>query len=636
MHGKIKKNWLVNLVNFFLFTLLCVQMIFAEQVAVRPVARSNDSSGAVIPIMVDFRLNPSQIVVGQESLGECVVTYDPRRVSVRGLEVPQFGTALFSETLQGPSREQVEVQGVMMVRLVWSARIYPREAGTMRLPGVIVGYGVAQEQRHAGFFSWAFSREQELHRIKSEDALLEVQPLPASKESINVVGQYTECQVSIDRAEIGQGEAVALTIKLFGSGNAGFEQNITPVLPDGCMWHHDGYLRTPVGAQFAFVVQCRQAGVVTIPEQRVQCYDPLTRKKYTIVSRALTVTVTQRAASPTSVVNDVSGGTSEDEEEDPIVAPIADTKISLVRKMQIPRMMFLMLCLLILGVMAGWSHRLVVVVVVMYLAKMVGCFCARQRLYWCFWRGRLCARDVYLFFMRYAETGSQHEGWRTFWIEVQSDYFGGAPDRIFSRTEGDRALFWVKRMTCRVPWRRHAALCVVLVLTSTCVLAGDVSVGQQIKDIRAAQYYASYGMYEKLEQQIRDVRGTDESCMRYTPWMAFICRLSHLLPLICWQLFFLCALFLLYRRRTRVAGLLSVLVLGLIMWVVAYERSDAWHYVLIEVPLYLGPGSGYPIRRGLVPGNEVRLIRRASENGAVWLLVNACGEKGWLPHDAVV
>ncbi len=183
--------------------------------------------------------------------------------------------------------------------------------------------------------------------------------------------------------------------------------------------------------------------------------------------------------------------------------------------------------------------------------------------------------------------------------------------------------------------------CLILLTIASAQLHADaafkpVSPGERIRDLRALQRCASLSLYDDIEHQIAELRDPKSICPRYTPAIARACRVGHLLPFIVWQLLFLCGLLLIFVRRSRIVGLLIILIVGVILLFAAYERSDRWRYISVDTTLYLGPGSGYPVRKGLVPGDEVRVIRRAPEKTDGWMFVDACGEKGWLPHDVVV
>lgn len=621
--------------KFFLFLFAFHLPLTAEQIAVHAVKQGDQ---AAQPITTEFRAHPSHGLVGQELICEYMVTYDPRRITVRGLEIPQYGSAVFHEPFQGPRRDQVDVQGTQMVRLTWSTKLYPRQKGTVRLPGIQVEYGKIRERQDAfgSIFSWAFSRDEQLHRLQSDDLVLTIDPLPDSAHHIDAVGVYRSCAVQVDRTAVAQGEAVALTVELVGTGNAGFEQTFSPAAPQGVVWYRDGAKRTGAGAQFKFVVQCNGAGTVTIPAQRCVCYDPLKKEFYTLMSQPISISVSPSAATTpavstqSSIESDESDGDGEcgvDDRE-------TSTGPSLVRKMEIPQTLFWLLCLMLLSGMACWRWRKFLGRACARLMFFCRRLCARLRLTWLTWRGRLTARDAYRFFLSYTAYDRDDREWRDFWLELQRHYFGGHADMILSRGESERVLFWAKRVAGRF-------FVVILLTIASLQLRADavpnpVSPGERIRDLRALQRSASLSLYDDIEHQIGELRDPKSTCQRYTSAIARACRVGHLFPFIVWQLLFLCGLLAVFGRRSRIMGMLVILIVGVILLFAEYERSGRWRYVSANTALYLGPGSGYPVRKGLVPGDEVRVIRRVPEKTNRWMFVDACGEKGWLPHDVVV
>ncbi len=437
--------------KFFLFLFAFHLPLIAEQIAVRSVKQGVP---AAQPITTEFRARPTHGLVGQELTCEYLVTYDPRRITVRGLEIPQYGSAIFHEPFQGPSRDQVDVQGTQMVRLTWSTKLYPRQKGTIRVPGIQVEYGKIQERQETfgTIFSWAFSRDEQLHRLTSDDLVLTIDPLPDSPHHVDAVGVYRSCETQVDRTAVSQGEAVTLTVELTGSGNAGFEQTFSPAAPQGVVWYRDGAKRTSSGAQFKFVVQCNGAGTVTIPAQRCVCYDPLKKNFYTLMSQPISISVSPGAVNTSAISTQNTLGLDESDLEGEFGTDVHATPAgpSLVRKMEIPQTLFWLLCLMLLSGMACWRWREMLgraCVCAMFFCRRL---CARLRLTWLTWRGRLTARDAYRFFLSYTVYDRDDREWQDFWLELQRYYFGGHADMILSRGESERVLFWAKRI-----WKKN-------------------------------------------------------------------------------------------------------------------------------------------------------------------------------------
>lgn len=179
------------------------------------------------------------------------------------------------------------------------------------------------------------------------------------------------------------------------------------------------------------------------------------------------------------------------------------------------------------------------------------------------------------------------------------------------------------------------ALC-FFIPTLRAAISDDVVEG--IIRLRQEQRHASLGEYDAIQEQIEQIRkqDTDVTIMRDSPFFMQSARLSHLVPFIILQLLFcilLGALFLM--RRGKALIFIFLLGNGILIWGGYRERSSSWKVVRAKTDLYLGPGSGYPVRRSLVPGDEVRIVSSSEKNGPTWILVDAYGVKGWLQHDVI-
>lgn len=178
----------------------------------------------------------------------------------------------------------------------------------------------------------------------------------------------------------------------------------------------------------------------------------------------------------------------------------------------------------------------------------------------------------------------------------------------------------------------------LLCIASVCLMAGEGDVVADISRLRKEQQYASWGEYGVLERQIEQARkgASDTYVVRDIPFFTFIARLSHLLPFLFLQILFCLLLSMIFiLKRGRIFIFIFLVFCGILIWGGYRERSPSWRIIRARTELYLGPGSGYPVRRSLVPGDEVRLVSLSKKNGPTWILVDAYGVKGWLPHDVI-
>lgn len=624
-----KKEICLFLLYFF------VPQLFSVPIEVHTV--THQSKSLVEPITAVFSVQPKQSVLGQELLCTLLVTYDPRRISIRGLEMPKYDDNVFCEPLVGPQRSQIEVNGQQMIRLTWSMKVYSRQAGRLHLPGITVEYGRIDERREGfgGIFSLMFQQDERMYKQASNDLIMTIAALPAYATPVSIVGEYNACLASVDRSLLKQGDAAVLTIALHGRGNAGFDKSFSPRLPAGCVSYLDEIKRTNFGAIFRFVVQCNLAGKIEIPSQKFIFYNPHSKRFDLICSDPLTIEVTPSAVPPSVDMADEQMSKVSGEQYSNSYCDCSSSRdVSLLRSFTIPRTLFLFYCVLVMlvAICFRWRSRLKV-----YLVRTYFLIRRRYALYG-LWRSS-CRNDMtvdnaYLFFHTYTvvQDNTEKEDWVSVWSMLQERYFNGEHTTILSPKESERVLFWARR----VPLKKIFFSVVVLgcVFLQASEIRPTPQLGEQVHKLRLAQRHASISDYDVIEKNIAQIKQAENK--RSSLVTERMMRFGHIFPLVIWQLIFLCGLGLVWWRRTRILGIIFLLFAGIALLYAEYERSESWRYILVNTKLYLGPGSGYPVRKGVSSGDEVRVIRYPSEKVDSWKYVDACGEKGWLPHDVFV
>lgn len=117
-------------------------------------------------------------------------------------------------------------------------------------------------------------------------------------------------------------------------------------------------------------------------------------------------------------------------------------------------------------------------------------------------------------------------------------------------------------------------------------------------------------------------------------WVTPILRL---LPFIFWQvaslavlIIIVCMLIARSEKRQILSMMVLAVIVGLIIGIEYYERSQIWFIVsLEELNVYMGPAKKYPRLQTLKLKDEVRVIK---DQGA-WLQIEKKGCRGWIENE---
>ena len=115
-------------------------------------------------------------------------------------------------------------------------------------------------------------------------------------------------------------------------------------------------------------------------------------------------------------------------------------------------------------------------------------------------------------------------------------------------------------------------------------------------------------------------------------WIA-ACKLTSLVPLLFWQLFFLSSLwlfvtsFFLKKRTLLYVSFVLTVIAGLLMVWYYYAHSRCWVTLRQPVELYGGPSEAYH-QIGKLSQDMVCFIEKKENK---WVCLKADDKKGWMP-----
>ncbi|HBL99012.1 TPA: hypothetical protein DDZ86_05225 [Candidatus Dependentiae bacterium] len=385
-------------------------------------------------VFVELVVDSNRVVVGQPVAYELRVLYDPHRIEVRSVSRPEVDKPVVVEAGKDGVQGTEKRDGAIWSKLSWSGVFYPKEAGSLTLAPTQLDYVVRGERQSRGswgFFSM-FGEPEKIHSITSEAQKIKVDalpPLPASAEECSGVGVYTDCQVSVDRQKVMQGDAVQVRYTLEGEGSAGLLSSPQLKVPDYCSAYFSECKRQKGRVTLGYVIQAHQAGNVEIPGQRFLFFDPQDKSYYSVKSPSFTLVVESRPegeklpSDPSNSEQDEQFADQDEQDEKPKAVALQFHSTP-VRRLEIPVGYFVGLLAMVL------AGRLTVLLWPWGVCTMKRLLAQRRR--------KKKARQLrlviengdrvdlieqlYKFFLPCAGliTGAE---WERFWIELQGLYF---------------------------------------------------------------------------------------------------------------------------------------------------------------------------------------------------------------------
>lgn len=192
------------------------------------------------------------------------------------------------------------IDGYDYVKTTWTVEFYPIDQGAVAIDKIKIKFldQKLENKSHARGASRRFGFMMKVERSAYVPFVhIAVKPLPLADnqlQEISAVGQFTQLIMSADTVKILQGQGLALTLKLCGSGNLEIIDINRLILPKNFQYYHADTKETIYDKnckQFEFIVQANQSGMYQIPCQEFFYFDPVDATYKILKSNAIDIMV---------------------------------------------------------------------------------------------------------------------------------------------------------------------------------------------------------------------------------------------------------------------------------------------------------------------------------------------------------
>lgn len=423
--------------------------IGAKEVAVAKREKQEKST-----VTVEFELHKKNVVVGEFTPWSARVIYDPYIFEITNVSFPGADRKNFLEPFK-PQKKREKVDGRIRETVEWSGEYFPKRVGKIEFKPFSVEYIKRGEDRSQGgvFSMFGVFNQPRIHRILSGYNFLFVEPLPPGQRGqVQVVGEFNDFKLDVDRNELQRGDAGTLTLEIKGKGNIHLFQPKLQ-LPESLRCYSSGGHSTKEGAIFEYVVQPVRAGSHLIPEQLLTYFDTKTRSYKKLSTDQVRLEVFDREFA----------GEYEDDQLDieafsddkPFEEKAYDGSNVIMRRVEIPFLFFILLIIVLASTaffvriwsrLCDYSRRIYGWISFKYFilrAKSVlNCACKNES-----------GTIIYSVFKRIEEEvdlesafesePDRFSSWRFFWEEVSGMVFAPRGANFCSNDFLERALNWI-------------------------------------------------------------------------------------------------------------------------------------------------------------------------------------------------
>lgn len=213
------------------------------------------------------------------------------------------------EVVNGKRYAYIDVQKVIL---------FPQKSGKSEITPIEMEAVIQQQSKRKArslyeeLFGMNVSVNEVPIKLKSKPLLIKVNDFPANSPDGfgGVVGNFT-IESSIDKQELNVDEPISLTIKIVGKGNFqsieppvfGLSEDIESYEPEAK--ENASVTGVSVGGtkQFNYMIVPRQPGTYTIPASEMICFNPETKKYYTLKTKEYILKVKGIASKPSSAIS---------------------------------------------------------------------------------------------------------------------------------------------------------------------------------------------------------------------------------------------------------------------------------------------------------------------------------------------
>lgn len=235
-----------------------------------------------------------------------VSIYIKCQVEQVGLEPYHFDDFLVKELPEKQPRREI-INGQPYTVMEKQLLFHPMHEGIKKIKPFNVVYDrLVQDEAVQNFFGMAFFGGVRTQRGSTSSNPLEITVLkiPATHQTVNGVGSFSECSLHVDKQQASPNEPLLMSIRVKGKAN--FDQ-VTfdhPELPYFCKFYnsksstsYDDVTQLSGAKTFEFIIQVGQAGTIELPAQKFTFFDTHKQQYSTIISKPVTLSIVQQPGS---------------------------------------------------------------------------------------------------------------------------------------------------------------------------------------------------------------------------------------------------------------------------------------------------------------------------------------------------
>jgi BatD DUF11 like domain len=213
------------------------------------------------------------------------------------------------EIVDGKRYAYIDVQKVIL---------FPQKAGKAEITPIEMEAVIQQQSKRQArslyeeLFGMNVSVSEVPIKLKSKPLLIKVNDFPANSPIGfgGVVGSFT-IESSIDKEELNVDEPISIKMKMVGKGN--FQSIEPPVISlSDDLESYEPEIKENISVtgisvggtkQFNYMIVPRQPGTFTIPSSEIVCFNPETKKYYTLKTKEYILKVRGKASKPSSAIS---------------------------------------------------------------------------------------------------------------------------------------------------------------------------------------------------------------------------------------------------------------------------------------------------------------------------------------------
>ncbi len=249
-----------------------------DPLSVKTVKPSKNPDAAVV---LDLKLEKKEAYIGEAIRFDLVFKQRPNvRIDQLQIEEPKFED-FWIKKIEGVKKGS---EGEYITQ-TYSYLLFPQKSGKLSIPAVTAEVGQAVRQRSRGgmndpFFSSFFGSRMQVSKVFSNEAVLDVKPLPGNLE---LYGNFN-IKTSVDKEKIHTNKPVNLNISIDGVGNLDDIQKFSLDIDGVIVYSNEPEINTRMsGAEYLGSFEQKIALIgdqdYTIPALTLRYYDKDTHKE---------------------------------------------------------------------------------------------------------------------------------------------------------------------------------------------------------------------------------------------------------------------------------------------------------------------------------------------------------------------